>query len=184
MTTIITISGLPGSGTSTAARLLAERTGMKMISSGEVFRELAVERGLSLEEFSGIAETDENIDAELDAGLLKKVGPGCILEGRLTGHLLHREGIDSLKVWLKAPLEVRVQRIAQREDDDEVHEKTVKRERSEFQRYKKYYGIDLDDMSVYDMVIDSRDNLPEDIVDKITRRLEDETCEGEGLHRL
>ena len=48
----ITISGLPGSGTTTVAKLLAERLGYKLISAGDVFRKLAMERGMTLEEFS------------------------------------------------------------------------------------------------------------------------------------
>jgi len=36
----ITVSGLPGSGTTSLSRYLAENTGYTMISAGEVFRQL------------------------------------------------------------------------------------------------------------------------------------------------
>ncbi len=186
MNIIITISGLAGSGTSTAAKLLAHRTGMEIISSGEVFRELAEKKGLGLEEFSLLAEKDDDIDVKLDTSLLEKAEPGRILEGRLTGHILFREGIESFKVWLEAPLKVRIKRIADREGEDvnDVRDKTVKRERSEFHRYKKYYGIDLNDISLYDIVIDSVENRPEEIVDKILEGVKDGACEGKDLHSL
>ncbi len=186
MNTIFTISGLPGSGTTTAAKLLAKKTNMKLISSGEIFRALADKKGVSLEEFSKLAEENKSIDIELDKGLLEKASPGCILEGRLTGHILFREGIESFKVWLEASKELRVKRIANREDEKEkvIYDKTVKREKSEYQRYKKYYDIDLNDKSIYDLVIDSGENDPEEIVDKIIKGVEDGACEGKGLHVL
>ncbi len=171
---IITISGLPGSGTTTAAELLAERTGMELISTGEIFRELAKKKGVSIEEFSVIAEEDERIDRELDENLILKAAQGRILEGRLTGHLLYREDIDAFKVWLHAPDRVRAMRIADRELEGikEVYDKMIQREKSEYQRYKKYYGIYLDDMSVYDLILDSNSNDPREIVDKIIEGVE------------
>jgi cytidylate kinase len=63
-----------------------------------------------------------------------------------------------LKVWIKAPVLTRVKRIQRRERsisfDDELM-KTVEREKSEALRYKNYYGIDITDLSIYDIVIDS-----------------------------
>ncbi len=171
---IITISGLPGSGTTTAAKLLAERTGMELISTGEIFRELAKKKGFSLEEFSKEAERNEMIDRELDENLLEMAKPGRILEGRLTGHLLHREDIDAFKVWIHASQKIRALRIANRELEGvkEVYDKMIQREESEFLRYKKYYDIDLNDMAVYDMIINSNDNSPEEIVNKIIEDVE------------
>lgn len=166
---IVTISGLPGSGTSTAARLLSVKTGMKLENSGDVFRKLASEHGVSLEEFGDLAEGDPSHDRELDARMLSLAEPGTILEGRLTGHLLHREEIPSFKVWIEAPLEVRIGRIAGREGvgEGELRDKVIKREKSEYKRYREYYDIDLGDSSIYDMVISSERNSPEEIVEKI-----------------
>ncbi len=166
---IITISGLPGSGTTTTAKVLAKKTGMELISTGELFRELARKKGVSIEDFSLEAEKDDKIDRELDDKLLERAVPGRILEGRLTGHILYRESIDAFKVWIHAPAKVRAQRIANRELEGykKIYDKMIQREKSEFLRYKKYYDIDLDDTSVYDLVINSNDNSPEEIVDTI-----------------
>jgi CMP/dCMP kinase len=63
-----------------------------------------------------------------------------------------------LKIWVKAPLPVRVKRIQKREraaSFDEEFKKTVLREKSEGLRYINYYNIDIGDLSVYDIVIDS-----------------------------
>jgi cytidylate kinase len=63
-----------------------------------------------------------------------------------------------LKIWVKAPLPVRVKRIQKREKSasfDEEFKKTVLREKSEALRYTNYYNIDIGDLSIYDIVIDS-----------------------------
>ncbi|OYT63441.1 cytidylate kinase, partial [Methanosarcinales archaeon ex4484_138] len=58
----ITISGLPGSGTSTIAGMLADHMGLNLVSAGETFRRLAAEYNMSLEEFGVLAERDPEID--------------------------------------------------------------------------------------------------------------------------
>ena len=53
---------------------------------------------------------------------------------------------------------VRVKRIQKREKSasfEEELEKTVQREKSEALRYMSYYNIDIGDLSIYDIVIDS-----------------------------
>ena len=61
----ITVSGLPGSGTSTLSKLLAECYDLELISSGEIFRRMARERGMSLAEF-GARLRDPSIDLDID----------------------------------------------------------------------------------------------------------------------
>ncbi|MFP4608124.1 MAG: (d)CMP kinase [Candidatus Aenigmatarchaeota archaeon] len=174
---MITISGLPGSGTTTAAERLSEATGMEVLSAGEVFRNMAEKKDMSLEEFSELAEEDDEIDKELDERMVERASPGMILEGRLTGHLLKMSDKEAYKVWIQAPLKTRVERIAEREsygDLEELKERVLKRERSEEKRYREYYDIDLFDTSFYDEVIDSVKNRPEEIVDKIIVGVKDE----------
>lgn len=152
---LLTISGLPGSGTTTVGRLLAEHYGVDMISAGEVFRRLAEERGLTLSEFGALAESDPSIDLDIDKRQkeIANSSDNIILEGRLAGYVAD----TALKVWIKAPLDVRVKRIAGREDSsfDEMLEGTIRREVSEAVRYKEIYGIDIGDLLIYDIIIDS-----------------------------
>ncbi|MDI3487129.1 MAG: CMP/dCMP kinase [Methanolobus sp.] len=153
---LLTISGLPGSGTTTVSRLLSEKYGLEMISAGEVFRSLAKEYGMTLAEFGELAEFDDSIDLKIDE-LQKEIArtrDNIILEGRLAGHMAEK----ALKIWIKAPVDVRVERIVSREGssfDDKLAE-TIEREASEAIRYKTIYDIDINDLSVYDLVIDSQ----------------------------
>ena len=47
----------------------------------------------------------------------------------------------------------------------------LKREDSETTRYKKYYNIDVDDTSIYDVVIDSSDKTPDEITEIIIKEI-------------
>jgi len=174
---IITISGLPGSGTTTAARLLAKRLGYRLVSAGELFRKMARNSGLSLEEFGKKALADPSIDRNLDEHMLRiareAVGKdgGIVLEGRLTGALTYAEGIEAFRVFLEAPISVRAERIARREGKSvsKARKEAVERERCEVERYIKFYGIDPRDRKIYDLVIDSSKYVPEEIVEQIIR---------------
>lgn len=163
----ITLSGLPGSGTTTIASFLSEKTGMQIISAGIAFRELAREIGLSLEEFGKFAEADTSIDKLIDEKQ-KEIAMGqdnIIVEGRLTGYMVNSD----FKVWVKAPLEIRSKRVAKREKKNEklAFEEIKKRENCDFRRYEKFYQIDLNDMSIYDLIIDSSKWKPESIAEII-----------------
>lgn len=152
---LLTISGLPGSGTTTVGKLLAEHYAVDIISAGDVFRGLAKERGMTLAEFGRLAESDPSIDIEIDKRQsdIANSSDNLILEGRLAGQMAK----NALKIWIKAPLEVRVKRIVSREGSSfEVRmQETVEREASEAVRYKEIHSIDINDLSVYDLVVDS-----------------------------
>jgi cytidylate kinase len=155
----ITVSGLPGSGTTTISKLLAEYYELELISSGEIFRRMAKERGVTLAEFGTLAEKDPSIDLAIDKNqrAIIRCQDNLVLESRLAGHMA--SGVPNvLKIWIKAPLPVRAKRIQKREKAasfDEEFKKTVLREKSEALRYINYYNIDIGDLSIYDIVIDS-----------------------------
>ena len=108
----ITVSGLPGSGTTTTSRLLAEYYELELISSGEAFRKIAREKGMSLAEFGAMAEKDPSIDLAIDKNqrAIVRSQENLILESRLAGHMA-KDVPNVLKIWIKAPLPVRVKRI-------------------------------------------------------------------------
>lgn len=173
----ITISGPPGSGTTTISRMLSKKLAIKHVYAGEIFRKEAEKRGMSLSDFSKYCEEHPEVDRELDkyqVDILKK--GDVILEGRLAGWMAHLNGIPAIKVLLKADRDVRLDRIIKREGgrrDDRLRE-MLDRERSEAKRYRDYYGIDIEDESIYDIVIDTSDKKPEEIVRIILNYLRDE----------
>lgn len=171
----ITISGLPGTGKTTVARLLEKRLGLRYVYSGEIFREMAKKHKMSLEEFGEYCETHRQIDEELDRYQLDILRKGnVIVEGRISGWLAYQNHIPALKVLLDADISVRSGRIVKREQGDiEKRKKEIlTREKSEATRYKKYYDIDVGDTSIYDVIIDASVKTPEEIMEIIVEHLE------------
>jgi cytidylate kinase len=153
----ITVSGLPGSGTTSLSRYLEEHHRFEMISAGEVFRQLAIEHNLDLAEFGRLAEQDECYDKMIDARQ-KEIASrrdNIIIEGRLSGWMVDNA---DLKIWLFAPIGCRIKRIISRDhvpDEKAAMEITIERERCEAGRYRSYYNIDINDLSIYHMVLNS-----------------------------
>lgn len=164
----ITISSLPGAGSSTIARLLAKELNLGRIDAGEIWDEMAKKRALNVLQLNLLGEKDKSIDLELDKKILEyaKKSQDLILEGRLCGWLCYQNKISAFKIWLKCPLETRAQRIALREKTDfnKILKETKVREQSEAKRYKTYYNIDINNLSIYDLVIDSSSKTPDEIV--------------------
>ena len=172
---IVTIGGPPGGGKTTAATLFAEKYGFALLSGGALFREMAAERRMDLVAFGAHAEKHPDIDRELDEIILVSVrtavldGKDTVVDGRIQAHLLTRAGVRAFRVLFTAPIDVRAKRIADRERKSEKQalDEILVRERSERVRYAAIYGIDLDDVTVYDLEIDSSELRPEAIVRRI-----------------
>lgn len=169
----ITISGPPSSGKSTVASLLSKKLGLETISGGNIFRELATKKNMTLDEFTRYVQNNKEIDNELDELLLKKAKSmdDVVLESRLIGWLTFLNDVFSYRFFITAPIDIRIKRIFKREGGDikELKWLTKDRQKSEFERYSKLYDIDLEDVSIYDLVIDSSSISPEKIVDKIAQ---------------
>ena len=169
---IITVSGPPGSGKSTLSRKLSVKLGMELISMGDIFRKCAEDRCMCLAEYGLLAKSNSDIDREIDEmqKRIAKEKDNIILEGRLSGFLVDAD----LKVWLKAPLEVRAERIAKRENKpvQVAMAETAEREECERERYLGYYNIDIKDLSVYDIVIDSSRWGAEEIGEIVLKAIE------------
>ena len=155
---IITIGGPPGSGKSTVARMLKDRASLRYVYAGEIFRNEASKRGVSLLGLSRRCQEDPELDKELDMRMIDEAKKGnAILEGRMIGPLCAREGIPCTRIYITASPRIRAQRSRERDggEIDKVMEEMEERERLEIERYIRHYGIDPSDPKWYDLIIDS-----------------------------
>jgi cytidylate kinase len=167
---LLTVSGPPGAGKSTTVAALADAFDLEHVSGGDIFRELADERGMTAVEFNRLAEEDDQIDRDLDRRLreIALERDDVLLESRLAGWLAG-DAAD-LRLWLDAPIEVRAARIAEREEKsaEQALDETRERERSEALRYHDYYNIDITDLSIYDVALNTARWSESDVPDILT----------------
>jgi len=163
---IISISGAEGAGKSTIAKMLAAKLGWPRYYIGGIRREKARERGLTLEEYNKLGETDPSTDLEVDE-YQKRLGEtedNFIIEGRTSWHFIPQ----SYKIYLDITFEEGAKRIfkALQNDNsrnegnnlktyDNVLTSLKARRESDKLRYAKYFGIDVFDVKNYDFVLDT-----------------------------
>ncbi len=166
----IAISGKSGCGNTTVSKLVADTLGLRFINF--TFRNLAAERGITLEEVLSLAQEDEYWDNEVDRRQveLARQDGGCVLGSRLAIWMLPEA---DLKVYLQASLPVRARRIQKREGGDlkDIMHKTQVRDSQDHERYLKLYGIDNDRYEFVDLVIDTDNRTPAEIVEIILERV-------------
>ena len=166
----ITITGDLGSGKSVTSRLLQRETGLEIYSTGKIQRQIAAERGMSTLELNRYAETHPEIDDEID-GFSKKLslsGKPFILDSRVAWFFVP----ESFKIFLRVDPEVAAARIMgdktrQSEsyvDLDSAKKLIMARKRSESERFKTMYGADVGDMTNFDLVVDTSNRTPEEVL--------------------
>lgn len=173
---IITIAGSLGSGKTTTAKTIAQQLGYKHFSSGSIFRQIAAERNLSVEEINTTAELEKEIDHLTDKRIqeLGESEDKLVIDSRLAWHWIPL----SFKVFLSLDNETAARRIfaqIQQEGRDsesaesleEVKRSITTRYKSELKRYMDLYGIDTTDTSPFDLVVDTKENNLEQTVEII-----------------
>lgn len=156
----VTISGPPGSGTSTLVSRIASSRGWSSLNGGDVFREEARTRGLTVEQLSSDAKEDLDVDRSLDSLLQQRMSSHDspeIIESRLSGWWAYKNSLNCLRVWINVSERERAKRIQKREGGDfgDCLRKSQNRQRDDMERYSILYGINLDDMSPYNLVVDA-----------------------------
>lgn len=174
---IITISGGPGSGKTTASKSVAKKLGYDHFSSGDLFRAIVNEMDFELLEGNLAAEQKKEIDHMVDQRL-REIGTGrdeIVIDSRMAWHWMP----FSFKVYLNLDLEVAAQRIidemghARLEHEHIPHDakqyaaRLQQRLDSEARRYKSLYDVDPYDTSNYDLVVDTGVDSPKQVVTKI-----------------
>jgi len=166
--TILTVSGLIGSGKTSVCRELSGLTGWRVVSAGTILRRMAEDRGLSVIELNEIAKTDESIDKLIDDQLiaLRDSIESLIVDSRLAWHFIP----SSYKVHLIVDTSIAANRVfnAQRSDEsyatpEAAYAANAQRQTIENERFKQYYGIDCEDRSNYDLILDSSATMPAEL---------------------
>lgn len=173
---IITITGMPCSGKSSIAKMIAEKHGFRRIGVGDMFKDEAKSRGLSAEEFNALCMKDPSYDFFIDnktAELGKELeGQKIIFDSRLAWHFVPK----SYKVYVNLQDEkVLVERMLSSDREgkekftsaEEVKRSVLNRQRLEDERYKKIYGVDISNPRNYDLVVDSSYKTVETLADEI-----------------
>lgn len=183
---IISFCGNAGSGKTTAAKMLAEKLGWKHYYIGGLRRLKAKERGLTLEEYNKLGETDPSTDLEVDE-YQRELGQALdnfVIEGRTSWHFIPH----SFKIFLDVDEKIGAERILnelkQANERNETNKKieTVeemvklnqKRKASDTLRYQQYFGINAYDQSNFDFIVDTTDLSPEQTFEKIYQKVQSE----------
>jgi cytidylate kinase len=163
---IISISGPAGSGKSTIAKMLEEKLGWKRYYIGGLRRKKAFERGLTLEEYNKLGETDPSTDREIDEYQreLGKQENNFIIEGRTSWYFIPH----SVKIYIDVDSTEGARRVlsALKDDNNRNEGKNLQtlqdvlrshqdRKQSDIFRYRKYYQIDVYDKNNYEFVINT-----------------------------
>lgn len=177
----VTISGTPGSGTTTVAAAIADRFGLVHLNAGDRFRRLAKRKGMTVDELNRLAERDEAVDRELHRRIVEEAEAtdDLVFESRYSSRSL--DDVD-VRIWLDAPLRVRARRVADREGiaTEEAVDRIETRERSVRDRSERYYGFDVDDRSIYDLCLNTGLWSVEDSIDLVADALATCCPEHEG----
>jgi len=153
---VVTIGGPHGTGKSTYAKLIARELKLRYTSAGQLFRDLAREKGITLEELSRQAAKSPEIDRVIDGRSAAEAAKGdVVIEGQLAAWMA--KDLAQVRIYLTAPEDVRISRIARRDhlDYEVARRQTLERERIQRDRYRRYYGIDVEDLSLYNVIIDT-----------------------------
>ena len=200
---IITISGTPGSGKSTVAKILAKELGAERIYVGEIRRELARQKGMTLQELNGYAlthpETDVDVDKDVaqrarmlenkkkkdenrkeeekrEKGKKKEKEKIVLVEGRTQFHFLP----ESVKIYLKVSVDEAARRIW---NDLQQEEKKKERNEGNFnslaQVKKEILAREENDVQRYKKYygIDHRDEKQYDLIVDSTHQTPEEVVQ-------
>lgn len=174
---LITITGNAASGKSTVGRALAKKLGFRHYSAGDFMRQIADEKGISLNELGRIAENSIDIDDAIDKRTIElaKSEDNFVIDSRLAWHFAPKATKKKVvKIFLYVTEDEQARRLMLDKrkgelfkDKKEAIKKTAQREKSERKRYKKYYSLDYHQKKHYDLWLDTSKLNIESVTDKL-----------------
>lgn len=187
---LISITGRLGSGKSTICNMLKEKYGYQIYSTGAVQREYARSLGISTLELNQRMKEHPNLDAEIDNTVtrisLERCDEDLIFDSRMAWHFAK----NTFKIFLTIEPCEAARRVMANQRGDEEHytdeseacEKLVERSRVERERFMNIYGVDYYDYNNFDLVIDTTQKTPEEILNIIIDSISDYKNCKENYH--
>ena len=176
---IISLAGELSSGKGTVSKILMEQLNYGVYRNGDYFRKLAQEKGMSVTEFNEYVKEHTEIDIQIEnsAKEYAKSNDNFIIDARLGWYAVP----ESFKVYLKVNPDVAAKRAFENQDAEKSKTekfKTIEEQKADMQkrykleneRYYMVYGVRKDDMSNYDLVIDTTDKTPEEVANIIKEK--------------
>lgn len=171
----ITITGNLGSGKSTICKILEDKYGFEIYSTGKVQRELARKMNMTTLEMNQLMCSDHKYDTMIDDATARisreSKDKNIIFDSRLAWHFVE----ESFKVFLSVQLDEAAQRVMydnrgkeeQYSSISEAKEMLRARAATEDKRYRDMYHLEYFNFSNYNLVIDSTHTTPEIIASVI-----------------
>lgn len=176
---IISLAGELSSGKGTVSKILMEELNYGVYRNGDYFRKLAKDKGMSVTEFNEYVKQHPEIDIQIEnsAKEYSKDHNNFIIDARLGWYAVP----ESFKIYLKVDINVAAKRAFENQDEDKkqterfdtVEEQKAdmeKRYKLENERYFTVYGVRKEDLSNYDLVIDTTDLTPNEVADIIKKK--------------
>lgn len=169
----IVLNGDLGSGKSTVSVELARRLGLRRISVGDLYREMARQRQMTALQLNLHAELDQAVDGYVDQ-LQQDIaasGEQLIVDSRLAWHFFR----DALKVHMITEPAEAARRVLARPSGpaesytslEEAKAKLRERSDSERSRFLIRYGVDKAKLRNYDLICDSTRASAQDVVEYV-----------------
>jgi len=180
---VVCVCGMAGCGKSTLAKRLAKKYRLKYLSGGDALKDLALELGYKpsgrdwweteegrrfLQQRMGNPDFDKRVDEKM----MEWAEQGNVVLDSWTMPWLLKEGF---KIWLEASPEVRVKRIARRDDisPEKALEALKEKDKKTKIIYKNLYVFDLgEDFSPFHLILDVNELNAEEVFRVVCMTLE------------
>jgi cytidylate kinase len=169
----IVVSGDLGSGKSTVTKELSRRLGLRRVSVGDLYRQMALSRGMSALQLNLHAELDDEVDGYVDQlqQEIAKTDEQLVVDGRLAWFFF----TDAFKVHLMTDPAVAAARVLSRPSDEveayaslaEAQGRLKNRSDSERIRFLTRYGADKNRLRNYDLICDTTSASAHEVVGAI-----------------
>ncbi|NYZ76582.1 cytidylate kinase family protein [Candidatus Micrarchaeota archaeon] len=167
---IICVSGLAGSGKNTVGEIVAKKLNLDEVKLS--FKDEAKRENVDLMTVQKEATKNESYDRELDREIVKRAKKGnCVVMTWLGPWIVKNA---DLRVWLNVSERERAKRVARRDRMSlkKALEHIRKRDDNNRRRYRRYYGIDIMDHSIFDLEINSDVFNPQQIAGIVIKAAE------------